>query len=111
MKTSNTTGLSRFQRLVGRDSIQPLFGRYRFDLDMLSLTAEGLQTLFAAPADTVVGRRGPGLDAEGIRAPVGPLGEPGHFRFAGVDRNAGGDLFAQVSNRFVTTGDGIGPGK
>ena len=111
MKTSNTTGFTRFQRLAMRDSLQPLLGRCRIDWDFLSLTTEGLQTLFAAPADTFVRRRGPCLDSAGNRAPNGPLGELCQNRYPGVNSNGGRDLFAKASDKIVTTGDDIGPGK
>lgn len=95
-------------RVFVRDSLKTSLVRYKIDLGSYPTTAEGLNALFVAPANTDSRWRGPYADVSGNTMPLDPWGESYGYRYPGTKNKGSYDLFSKGPDKTEGTEDDIG---
>ena len=95
-------------RVFVRDSLKTSLVRYKIDLGSYPTTAEGLNALFTAPANTGTRWRGPYADVSGNTMPLDPWGESYGYRYPGTKNKSSYDLFSKGPDKTEGTEDDIG---
>lgn len=90
-------------------SIKTPLTAYRLKMGDYPSTAEGLQALVTAPANSRAGNwDGPYLDVKGGKVPVDPWGEAYQYRYPGTRNKGGFDIWSKGPDRTDGTEDDIG---
>lgn len=95
-------------RVFVRDTLKTSLVRYKIDLGSYPTTAEGLQALVTAPANTGTRWHGPYADLNGNQFPPDPWGEPYGYRYPGTINKGTYDLFSKGADKTEGTEDDIG---
>ena len=95
-------------RVFVRDSLKTSLVRYKIDLGSYPSTAEGLEALISAPANTGNRWRGPYIDINGNTMPLDPWGENYGYRSPGTKNTSSYDLFSKGPDKTEGTEDDIG---
>jgi len=95
-------------RVFVRDSLKTSLVRYKIDLGSYPSTAEGLEALITAPANTGKRWRGPYIDVIGNAIPLDPWGEAYGYRYPGTKNTGSYDLFSKGPDKTEGTEDDIG---
>ena len=95
-------------RVFVRDSLKTSLTRYRIDTGDYPTTAEGLQALVSAPANSGERWQGPYVELTGGRLPLDPWNEPYQYIYPGTRNKGGYDLFSKGPDKTAGTEDDIG---
>ena len=95
-------------RVFVRDSLKTSLVRYKIDLGDYPTTAEGLQALVTAPANSGERWHGPYVELNGGRLPLDPWNEPYQYIHPGTRNKGSYDLFSKGPDKTAGTEDDIG---
>lgn len=95
-------------RVFVRDSLKTSLVRYKIDMGDYPSSAEGLQALVTAPANSAERWHGPYADVSGNQLPLDPWAEPYQYVYPGTRNKGGYDLFSKGPDKTSGTEDDIG---
>jgi len=90
------------------DSLRVPLLRYRMDMGDYPTTAQGLEALLQAPANSGTRWKGPYLQVRGGSKQLDPWGQPYEYRGPGLKNPASYDVFSAGPDRKAGTEDDIG---